>query len=138
MARKLGKGTLVYHDHNDDASYTLINQVESVTLPNEYDYNETDVTALADTTDQTVRGTQKVREVKMVLFWDTSDSGHTNIRTAAGVEAGVPWKIVTTDATPETWTFDAYVLMLGDATLDSKGAIKRSVTLRLTSDITIA
>jgi hypothetical protein len=138
MARKLGKGTVVKHDHNDDSSFTTINQVESVKLPDEYDFNETEVTALEDTTEQMVRGINKARALEVVVYWDTSDTGHTNLRTGAADADGFPWKIITTDATPETWDFEGFILKLGDVTVTSKGALMRTITVRLTTDITIS
>lgn len=134
MARVLADGVVVKHDHNSDSSFTTLNQVASVELPDDFDFNETEVTALSDTTEQHARSMQKGKQCKVNLYWDESDTGHTNLRTGASEADGFAWEVTTSDETPKTISFDAFILKLGETTLSPKGAVMKAVTLRLTSE----
>lgn len=134
MTRVLGAGTLVKHDHNADSSYTTISQVERVKVPDDFDFNETEVTALSDTTEQFVRGIQKAKMCEITVYWDEADTSHTNLRTGADDDDGFPWQIVTADATPKTISFNGYILKIGDTTMATKDAVMKTITVRLTSE----
>lgn len=140
MAKVLGFGTVVKHDHNSDNTYSTISNVERVKAPDDFDYNETEVTSLDDTTEEFVRGIQKAKMFEFTVFWDESDNTHTTLRgnttVGAGDSTGFPWQIITPDATPKTIAFNGYILNIGDTTFAPKDAIMKTVKVRLTSEPT--
>jgi len=136
--RVLANGCAFKEDTTASSSYTTVPGVYEIKLPDEYDYNEIEATALDDTFENNIIGIQKGRMVEVKMYWDGANATQIKLRTKAALGTTSIYKIVTSDATPITYTFTGYIQFLGDTTSTPKDAFSKTCKIRLTTAITIA
>ncbi len=91
--------------------------------------NSIDITALSDTVEKVKPGLERLSEITLNINHDEDDTGHTTLRADYDAKTLRNFQIVTTDATPVTIAFSAYVMSYSwDLSLDD--VIRATVTLK--------
>ena len=135
--RVITDGSVLKEDTTASGSYTTVPGVYEIAMPDEYDFNTTDVTALDDTIENNIVSIQKSQTCSAKIWWDEGSATQVKLRTKAALKTTSIYKIVTVDGTPKTHTFTAFIEKLGDTTFAPKGAASKTCMLRLTSSIVI-
>jgi hypothetical protein len=137
--RVLTDGSAFKEDTLASSSYTTVPGVFEITLPDDYEFNLTEATALDDTVENNVLSIQKARKCMVKIYWDEENSTQQKLRTKAALKTTAIYKVVTTDGTPITYTFTASIVKLGGTVYSPKGvAIKELELLLTTSGMTRA
>jgi hypothetical protein len=131
--RVLTDGSAFKEDTLASSSYTTVPGVFEITLPDDYEFNLTEATALDDTVENNVLSIQKAQKCMVKIYWDEANSTQQKLRTKAALKTTAIYKVVTTDGTPITYTFTAYIEKLGGTVYAPKGVATKEITLLLTT-----
>ena len=136
--KKAGHGAKVYVDHDEDLTYTKIDNVVKITPPTPT-RDEVDMTVLESTVmEPDPADPPDMGEFSFDFNWHPTDTNHELLDTLFNSGAKVPWRVEFPFATPVTDTFTGWVKNLTPGDLESKTAIRRTCTVRVTSAITRA
>lgn len=128
-----GLGFLLYCDHDNNASFTEIDCVVSMTSPPE-SFEELDGTCLGDTIEKMGRGIQKAGEFSFDEIWSLSDHASdiiTGLKTSGTTCA---WKLTSPAGT--NILFSGYVFETSPANIVKNEYLKRTVKVRCTTAVT--
>ena len=136
---RLGLGTLVKYDHDNDASYTTIGEISAVDPPPR-EYEAVDATDLADTLAVNLQG-QEINSIwSFTQIWTDGDTVQEYIDTAFDSKHNYSWQLVLAadsgGGAARTWQYTSRVMGIGPETIDAASVCSRVITLQRTSDIT--
>ena len=140
MADKtIANGTLLKYDEDGNGTgHSTIGEITNITPPGRT-RDDVDVTDVADTFVEYEPSIPDYGELTFEQLWHAGDSNHELIDTAfANAPAArlYEWQIVYPYSTPVTDEFTGYVKAISPTSIGPKDSIKRTVTIKLTSDIT--
>lgn len=137
----IGYATIVKCDHDDNASFTTIGCMKSITPPPQ-SLNTADGTCLEDSFEYMQPGIQKATEFKFLQVWKMGDTNHAIIDTlfanakSTTAPYDVDWQVVYPQANLVTDAFSGWVKDVAPNTVQIGEYITREVTVMTTSDTT--
>lgn len=137
-ARVITDGSAFKEDTLASASYTTVPGVYEITLPDDYEFNITEATALDDTVENNVVSIQKAQKCMVKIYWDEANATQLKLRTKAALKTTAIYKVVTVDAVPITYTFTATITKLGGTVYSPKGVATKEMELLLLSTTAMA
>lgn len=136
--KDIGHLAILAVDHDSDATFTVCTQIKNIQPP-EPSREDVDVTTLDDTVVKTLPSDPPdYGELSFDQVWHPGDTVHEHVETLFGARTICPWRITYPFSTAKTDTFSGWVKKISPMKLESKEAIKRTVTIRLTTEITRA
>jgi hypothetical protein len=136
---RLGLGTLVKYDHDDDASYTTIGEISAVDPPPR-EYEAVDATDLADVLQVSLQGIEQSSTWEFTQIYTDGDTVHEYIDSAFGSKHNYSWQIIfaadSGGGAARTWQFTSRIMAIGHETVDASSVCSRVITLQRTSAIT--
>lgn len=110
--------------------------VRSITHPT-FSREKVNATDLNNTVDYNIPSDpEDVGEVVIDMYWTSGDTNDELFDTDFGAKTITSWKLVYASPITRTATFDAWVMSLAPARVESRDVILRTITLCLTTTIT--
>jgi len=136
---RLGLGTLVKYDHDNDASYTTIGEISAVDPPSR-EWEAVDATDLADVLQVSLQGIETNSTWEFTQIVTDGDTVHEYIDDGFSSKHNYSWQIVypadSGGGAARTWQFTSRIMGLGPETVDASSICSRVVSLQRTSAIT--
>ena len=136
---RLGLGTVVKYDHDNDASYTTVGEISAIDPPGR-EYEMVDITNLADTLQVNLQGIETTDVWTFTQIYQDGDTVHDYIDAAFDGKHNYSWQIIyaadSGGGAARTWQFTSRVTGIGNETVDAASVCTRVITLERTADIT--